>query len=40
MKTDLKVELFSIHQTYFPDNHGNRAIPQVIELKLHAVLHE
>jgi hypothetical protein len=24
MKTDLKVELFLIHQTYFPDNHGNR----------------
>jgi hypothetical protein len=24
MKTDLKVELFLIHQTYFPDNHDNR----------------
>jgi hypothetical protein len=23
MKTDLKVELFLIHQTYFTDNHGN-----------------
>jgi hypothetical protein len=23
MKTDLKVELFLIHQTYFADNHGN-----------------
>jgi len=26
MKTDLKVELFLIHQTYFADNHGYRAI--------------
>jgi len=25
MKTDLKVELFLIHQTYFTDNHGNTA---------------
>jgi hypothetical protein len=26
MKTDLKVELFLIHQTYFTDNHGNRSL--------------
>jgi hypothetical protein len=25
MKTDLKVELFLIHQTYFTDNHADRA---------------
>jgi hypothetical protein len=26
MKTDLKVELFLIHQTYFADNHADTAI--------------
>jgi hypothetical protein len=26
MKTDLKVELFLIHQTYFTDNHADIAI--------------
>jgi hypothetical protein len=25
MKTDLKVELFLIHQTYFTDNHADTA---------------
>jgi hypothetical protein len=28
MKTDLKVELFLIHQTYFPDNHGTTTVVQ------------
>ena len=26
MKTDLKVELFLIHQTYFTDNHADTSI--------------